>query len=113
MSAIELYDWRDCTAYLNHMIVRVNDHYTIIGIDPGSKITVEFETIDRAKRAVECFYLSDLVYSVLVSAVSNGHIDQNQCEELIMLMDDQFDLKLSTQEKLVQKCSTFPASDVS
>lgn len=113
MSRLEQYIWTDSTVYLNHVIVRVNDHYMIIGTDPDSAYKLRLNTVEEAMKAVDTIYIADLVLDLLMLARNRGLIDDFQRERITNLLDDEMQIGPVNMHKLVQKCSFFQSLKVS
>lgn len=113
MNHIEQYIWTDSTVYLNHAIVRINDHYTVIGADPNSSYVIRLNTVEEAMQAIDTIHLSDLVMDLLLLARNRGLIDDFQREGIVELLDDEMQLGAVNLLKLVQKCLSFQDIKVS
>jgi hypothetical protein len=112
MSETEQYDWHDCKPYLKHMIVRVGDWYRVLTPDSGEMYNVRFETIESAQKAVEGYFLVDLMFELLIVARDQNVISEQQREDITKFVGSKTYPVPIQLYKFAKTCTTNQSSEV-
>jgi len=105
------HDWKNCFPYLRYLIVPVCGKYRILSPYDGQMFTIEVDSLEDAKTAVEGYYLSDLMMNLLDAARDRQLITQEQLEQLTFMVNSDLSVRVMAIAPAIAWVSAIEVAD--